>query len=141
MTDGGTIPVPAPACTKGRVLVVEDDPDISDALCHVLTFEGYTTRSAANGFEALECVTSPEPPDLILLDLMMPGMDGCQFSAEQKKLPAAAGIPIIVVSADNKGAQKAAAIGAAAYLPKPIELDTLLGLLARYFQRPLKAGG
>ncbi len=114
------------------LLVVEDDYDIRYALALVLESEGFTVVGAANGQEGLERLRSGERPCLILLDLMMPTMDGWQFRAQQAGDPALGSIPVVVISADGKVPQKAAALGAAAYLKKPIDFDALIETVRRY---------
>ncbi|HVY61895.1 MAG TPA: response regulator, partial [Planctomycetota bacterium] len=114
----------AQACK--RVLVVEDDVDIQEALAQILENEGYKVTSADNGLNAMSYLRTSERPCLILLDLMMPIMDGWQFRAEQRKDPKLAGIPIVVLSAHGSVPQHAAALEAAMYLKKPIDLDLLL---------------
>jgi len=116
-----------------HVLVVEDDVDIRDALVGILREEGYATDAASNGVEALDRLRSDAPrPALILLDLMMPVMNGWQFRTAQKDDAALSDIPVIVISADASVRQKAESIGANGYLKKPIELDALLDLVAKY---------
>jgi CheY-like chemotaxis protein len=115
------------------VLVVDDDPDILDAICDILESEGYVTRRARHGQEALERLGT-ELPQLILLDLMMPVMDGVSFAhalAERRIRPE---IPIVVISADGS-AQKASSIGARAFLAKPFDIDALLAEVARHSSR------
>ena len=77
------------------ILVVDDDPDIRDSLREVLEDEGYGTSCVANGREALDFLRSGKRPCVILLDLMMPVMDGWQFLEEQKRDPALAAIPVL----------------------------------------------
>lgn len=114
------------------VLIVEDDNDIREALTQILEYEGYAVNTVANGQEALDFLRKSEPPGLILLDLMMPVMDGWQFRAEQQKDAVLSQIPVVIVSADGRVYQKANAIGAAGYLKKPVELETLLDIVARH---------
>ena len=116
-----------------HVLVVEDDVDIRDALIGILRDEGYAADAAGNGVEALDHLRSNAPrPALILLDLMMPVMNGWQFRTAQKGDDALNAIPVVVISADAGVKQKAASIGAQGYLKKPIELDALLDVVAKY---------
>lgn len=122
----------APEKQIKTVLIVEDDNDISDVLTQILQYEGYAVNTVSNGLEALEFLRKSDPPGLILLDLMMPVMDGWQFRAEQQKDPELAKIPVVIVSADGRVYQKATSIGAAGYLKKPIELETLLDIVARH---------
>jgi CheY-like chemotaxis protein len=112
------------------VLVVDDDPDILEALSEILEAEGFEIRRARNGKEALERL-EPEPPNLILLDLMMPVMDGWEFAQRMRQRPAVADVPIIVLSADRNVGSKAADIGAVGHLAKPFELNDLLDMVRR----------
>jgi CheY-like chemotaxis protein len=114
-----------------NVLIVEDDPDVRDALTQVLEFEGYGVTGVCNGVEAIESMRSGASPHVILLDLMMPVMDGMQFRSEQLRDPQLANIPVVIISADRKAEQKAESMGVAAYLKKPLEVDNLLDLVAR----------
>jgi len=114
-----------------RVLIVEDDLDIRDALSQVLEYEGYEVSTAGNGREALDYLNSNPKPNLILLDLMMPVMDGWQFCSEQQKTPELAGIPVVILSADGNVYQKASTVRAAGFLKKPVELETLLETVGR----------
>jgi two-component system, chemotaxis family, chemotaxis protein CheY len=110
------------------VLVVDDDPDILEALAEILEAEGFEVRRARNGEEALERL-SPQRPDLILLDLMMPVMDGWEFSQRMRQRPSVADIPVIVLSADRNVGSKTKEIGAVGYLAKPFELGDLLDMV------------
>jgi CheY-like chemotaxis protein len=110
------------------VLVVDDDPDILDAICDILDAEGYRVSRARHGQEALDQVES-ERPDIILLDLMMPVMDGVAFSHALRLRPKVSTVPIVVISADGNP-QRAAAVGAAGYLAKPFDIDALLAQVA-----------
>ncbi len=113
------------------VLVVDDDPDILEALSEILEAEGFEIRRARNGKEALDRL-EPEPPNLILLDLMMPVMDGWEFAQRMRqKPPEVARIPLIVLSADRNVGSKAADIGAVGHLAKPFELNDLLDMVRR----------
>jgi CheY-like chemotaxis protein len=115
-----------------QVLIIEDDLDIRDALGQILEEEGYSVATAANGREALQRLRSGPPPRLILLDLMMPVMNGWQFRAEQKQDPALAEIPVVVISADTNIRDKASQLGVNEYFRKPIEISGLLQTLERY---------
>ena len=117
------------------VLVVDDDPDILEALSEILEAEGFQIRRARHGKEALERLT-PEPPQLILLDLMMPVMDGWEFAHQLRQQPGGKDIPIIVLSADRNVAVKAREIGASGHLAKPFELNDLLGLVQATLPQP-----
>jgi CheY-like chemotaxis protein len=114
-----------------RVLIIEDDLDIRDVLTQVLEYEGYEVSTAGNGREAIEYLQSNPKPGLILLDLMMPVMDGWQFRAEQQKHDEWASIPVVILSADGNAYQKASTVRAAGFLKKPVELETLLDTVSR----------
>ncbi|WP_395806374.1 response regulator [Archangium minus] len=112
------------------MLVVDDDPDILEALSEILEAEGFEIRRARNGKEALERL-EPDPPQLILLDLMMPVMDGWEFAQRMRQKSSVARIPIIVLSADRNVGSKATDIGAVGHLAKPFELNDLLDMVRR----------
>jgi len=119
----------------GRVLVVEDDADIADALTDILADEGYEVLQAYDGLEALEVLERTTPlPDVILLDLMMPRLDGGGFRERQLADPRFQRVPVVVVSADRMVREKAHAMRAADCLPKPLDPDCLLRVVARITQ-------
>lgn len=112
------------------VLVVDDDQPIRDVLQMMLELEDYGVLLASNGKEALETLAkSPTPPCLILLDLMMPVMNGWQFVEEIKKIESLATIPIIIITAFR---EKAETIKADGVLLKPIEYDQLLAAIQNH---------
>ena len=113
-----------------NILLIEDDPDIRDTLADVLVEEGYSVGCAQDGAEGLACLRDAKDlPALIILDLMMPVMDGITFRDEQQKNPAWSSIPVIVLSADRTSRQKAEAMGARGYLQKPFGIHHLLELV------------
>jgi CheY-like chemotaxis protein len=112
------------------VLIVEDDADLSEMMAELLTIEGFEARTAANGREALDYLHRHAKPDLILLDLMMPEMDGWEFRRRQKADPALAALPVIVLSALDPA--RAADVRADAVLKKPLDFDRLLELVRHY---------
>ena len=118
----------APGVESPLVLVVDDDPDILDAICDILAIEGYRVARARHGLEALAAVER-ERPDLVLLDLMMPVMDGPAFAQALRRREQDRGIPIVVISADGNP-QKAAGVGARAFLAKPFDIAALLAEVA-----------
>ena len=113
--------------TRCPVLIVEDDEDLRDMMAQMLTIEGFQAATAANGREALEYLQHTSKPNLILLDLMMPVMDGWEFRRQQKADPAIAPVPVIVLSALDPS--RAAGVDAAAFLKKPLDFDRLLELV------------
>ena len=114
------------------ILVIDDDPDIRSSLFDILGEEGYRVAGARNGREALDYLKNQTRPSLILLDMMMPEMDGWRFRREQQKLPELADIPVVVLSAHGNVRDAALALGAADYLRKPLRIDSLLEIAERY---------
>ena len=129
---GGTRETPAIMSSAKTILIIEDDADIRDALIGILGDEGYAATGVANGLEGLQYLRAKEAPALILLDLMMPVMNGWQFRAEQRGDPALASIPVVVISADGNVRTKASTIEAAGFLKKPIELEVLLRVVQQH---------
>ncbi|HEX2574587.1 MAG TPA: response regulator [Polyangia bacterium] len=114
------------------IFLVEDDADIRDSVVEALEDEGYRVTAAANGLEALERLQNEDlHPDLILLDVMMPVMDGWGFRAEQQKIPALASTPVLVFSAYNLPNDAVAQLNAAGILKKPFSFNDLLDTLER----------
>jgi CheY-like chemotaxis protein len=110
-----------------RVLVVEDDDAVRSMLQMLLDDEGYEVLTATNGRDALDLVTL-QRPDLILLDMKMPGMDGWEFARRYAGVPEPRP-PIIVLTAAQDAARRATEIGAQGYLAKPFGVDDLLQVL------------
>jgi CheY-like chemotaxis protein len=104
------------------ILLIEDDEIVRRAIQMVLEWEGYQVECATNGQEALDMLQAGARPSLILLDVMMPVLDGRQFREEQKRDPELASIPVIVVSA----ASFAASVDAISLVRKPFEVEELL---------------
>ena len=117
--------------TVPTVFIVEDDPDTREMLGKFLELEGFHVETAANGRQALDRLSSGLKASVIVLDLMMPIMDGWQFREEQRKIPAVASIPVVTVTADGDARGKAASIQAVGYIAKPISIDTLLDEVER----------
>lgn len=115
------------------ILVVDDDTDIRETIIEVLEENGHRALAAANGTEALAALRAMgEPPCLILLDLMMPIMDGRAFREAQQADPELARIPVIILSAFRDSAETAKELEATAYLPKPVSIDALMSLVDAY---------
>ena len=118
---------------KAKILVVEDELSQREALAEVFSRLGYEVQCAANGSEALELMRhSGSLPGLILLDLMMPVMDGWEFRAAQRKDQALAEVPVVVLSALDDTAQRVVQDGAAAFLSKPLHWQALLHVVERF---------
>ena len=114
------------------VLLVEDDDDLRGALAELLKLDGYRVREARNGAHALRVLKDEEiRPFAILLDLTMPTVDGWEFRRALADLPEYADVPVVVISAVDEDLARAAGLAAVEYLRKPVELDTLLVILAR----------
>ena len=120
-----------PATPRQQILLVEDDVRDSRGLRECWTDRGLRHRDRRERTPGARAAGATRRPDLILLDLRMPVMDGWQFRAEQKRDPALAAIPVLAISAD--GSAKAAAIDAQAYLRKPVSTDALLTAISRIF--------
>jgi CheY-like chemotaxis protein len=108
------------------ILAIDDDADFREGLTDVLDEFGYRVRTAANGREALEALRTEPAPDVILLDLRMPEMDGRTFRREQARDEKLSGIPLVVVSGSLEVDEEAESLGASAVLPKPFGVDELL---------------
>jgi len=117
--------------TRGEVMVVEDDFAIRETLRELLEDQGFHVMGAANGREALAQLAEHEPR-LILLDLMMPVMDGMEFRSAQQRDARWARIPVVVISADHGLAQKATNMEVDGFLAKPFELRELMETVRRY---------
>ncbi|MGZ3706465.1 MAG: response regulator, partial [Bdellovibrionota bacterium] len=116
-----------PQQTKKLVLVVDDDRDIREAVSTALSEAGYPVLCAAHGEAALEILrASPQAASLILLDLMMPVMDGWEFRAIQKEDPAIQNIPVMILTAGGRVEKKAQNLEAVGWLRKPFGLEVLL---------------
>jgi CheY-like chemotaxis protein len=115
------------------VLIVEDDPDMRESMESVLTYAGHSIAAVADGAEALSWLSGDRPhPCVIVLDLMMPGMNGFELRSRLRADPALAEIPVLVLTgagnlADRKGIELQAEI-----LRKPIDLKDLLAAIHRH---------
>ena len=128
-----------------RILIVEDDRDIADLIGHSLQKVGHTTEHVASGKIAVSHVRE-SPPDLIVLDVMLPGMDGLMVCQALRGDPATAAIPIIMLTARGEESDRIAGLelGADDYVTKPFsprELTARVAALLRRIQRPAAAPG
>ena len=117
-----------------QILVVEDDVAIRTLVSEVLRDDGYEVSEASNGVEALAALTDRRP-DLIVLDLMMPVMDGWTFVEECRRNRACDELPIVVTSASHdlpRTAERLRSFGVRTCLAKPFDVDGLLALVERY---------
>lgn len=117
---------------KKKILIVEDSADFSALLRQLLHGEGYEVETAANGQEALNSLkNNPDLPDLILLDLMMPIMDGLEFRKRQEMDERWGRIPVVVMTAHQDAQITRLKIGARDFLRKPPEIDEILAVVKR----------
>lgn len=116
------------------VLIVDDDQDIREVFAEALRLVGYSVHTAANGKAALELLSTLtlEPPCLILLDMMMPIMNGEEFRKQQIADPVLSKIPVVVITAGRDAEQKARSLGAEIGLAKPIQFDVLSAVARRF---------
>jgi len=129
-------PVQEPSAEQlvGAILVVDDDPEIRDVVRWLLEDEGWTVETASDGRDALERATQVRPA-LIVLDMGLPIMSGEEVAMRLHDVYVDPP-PIIVVSADGRAGEKAARIGAASYLHKPFDVDTLARLVHQTLDSP-----
>jgi CheY-like chemotaxis protein len=123
---GGT----ANAVGKHLVMVVDDDDDIRETLAGLLEDEGYTVVAYASGQDALTALQQGARPRVILLDLMMPVMDGSEFRREQLADPALADIPVILITA--AGLERVSRSEYSEVLRKPLKVDKVLEVVAGF---------
>jgi len=116
--------------TDDCVLVVDDDRDICEVIKTILELHGYRVLTARDGADALAQLRAGVHPSVIILDLMMPGMNGFQFRDEQTRDAALRTIPVVVLTGDGKAEAKGIALGVEG-LRKPVQLEDLLDALRR----------
>jgi two-component system chemotaxis response regulator CheY len=121
------------------ILIVEDDADSRVMLAAMLAAHGYTAALAADGAEGL-LHARQSPPCLILLDLMMPVMDGATFRAQQLADPALASIPVMVISGRHNARTLATELGAIGVMAKPIVMEALLDVVRKHCDAGAGAG-
>ncbi len=115
-----------------QILIVEDDAALLEALGQVLIDEGYDLLSARDGLEAVNCLKKGNRPDVILLDLSMPVVNGWEFRMFQKRDPDLAQIPVILITAGGYTREEVAWLEPSALLPKPLDLPLLLSIIRRF---------
>lgn len=114
------------------ILIVEDDADIRESLADLLEVRGYNVVAVADGREALNRLEAGLLPCLIILDLMLPVMSGREFRRRQLKDGRWSDIPTVVLSGANNGAEESRRLQAIAFLPKPIDFDSLYDMIGRF---------
>jgi CheY-like chemotaxis protein len=115
------------------ILIVDDDRAVREMLIETLADEGYAATGMPDGIEALHYLRAAEaPPCLILLDLMMPRMDGWQFLRAREDAPPLASIPVVLLSARPDGPEHAAHLPVAGYLAKPVDFNRLLAAVRQF---------
>jgi two-component system response regulator MprA len=114
------------------VLVVDDDGDVRSTVAEILQDEGFAVGVAENGRVALEALLSGLRPKLILLDMMMPEMDGWAFRAQQRQHPHILDIPVVIFTAHGVSPEAVVELGVAGFLRKPLRLDELLTTVKRF---------
>jgi two-component system chemotaxis response regulator CheY len=117
---------------NGPILIIEDDAAIRDTLAEILEYEGFGVVATASGEEALQRLQEGLEPGLILLDLMMPGINGWGVAGQLRRLPALASVPVVVVSGVHDIEQQAASLGVQGCLDKPVEVERLLEIIQRF---------
>ena len=115
-----------------RLLLVDDDVPTVEALRLLLEGAGHRVETAENGRQALERLREPETYCVILLDLMMPVMNGYEFREAQLKDPKLAGIPVIIVTADGRARDRARQLGSDLVVQKPLHVPVLLDAIRRF---------
>lgn len=134
--DSGTHRLGPPGPGNATILVVDDDEDVREAVSSALDDEGYDVLVARDGMDALAVLRRVPAPQLIVLDLTMPRMTGSEFRRHlAAELPQLSSVPVLVMSADIEGRLKARALGAAAFLRKPIRLSELFRTVSHHLRR------
>lgn len=115
-----------------RVLLADDDPRLVDLVSRYLRLEGYEVESVADGASAVESVTT-QPPGLLILDIMMPGVDGLEACRMIRAHPQTRDLPILIFTALAEESEQARSAGADALLRKPFSLPTLAATVRTFF--------
>jgi CheY-like chemotaxis protein len=114
-----------------RVLLVDDDDDFREMLRYCLAGESFEVETAVDGLDALRKLDGPAP-NVVLLDLRMPRMNGLELIGAMKRQPALAAIPVIILTGDLGAAREALAAGAAGHLRKPFDLNEVVAAVLRH---------
>lgn len=110
-----------------KILIIEDDPSFSRAINHIIEKEGYDVITASNGLSGFR-MAQEEKPDLLILDVMLPGLDGFEICSRLRQDPPTANLPIVMLSTKGQEADKTTGlkVGANEYLTKPVDRELLL---------------
>jgi two-component system, OmpR family, response regulator MprA len=118
------------------IFLIEDDPDLRESLIDLLEFEGYIVEWAVDGAEGLQKLGAMNTkPKVILVDWMMPVMDGAQFCARKKQTPDIANIPLVMLTADHDVHKRAKMVGADLGVAKPLDVGTLLAAIQKFLNQ------
>ena len=120
---------------QGHILLVEDDPELRESMTDFLEDEGYSVASAHDGIHALAQLAAGPKPDIILLDMMMPKMNGAQFRAEQLKNPDWTAIPVVLLTAHVMSDHEREKVRADSFITKPFEIPALLDAITAILAR------
>lgn len=118
-----------------KIFLIDDDANIRDVLGMILSSKGHSISEAADGLDALAQLRGGARPDLVIVDMMMPRIDGQAVIEAMRGDPSLAAIPVIVLSGHQSACDQAARLGAAGCLVKPVELSDLLDTVARIAAR------
>jgi CheY-like chemotaxis protein len=118
-----------------HILIVDDDPAIRDVVSDILEMSDYEVMTACNGAEALDLIRI-DPPAAVLLDLMMPVMDGWEFIRQYRSEVPGAPAPVVIMSAARDASAAAGQLGAEGFLSKPFEIETILDIVGRVAREP-----
>src|SRR5262249_26697358 len=119
---------------RRRMLVIDDDPSVCELMTRLCGKEGYDVVIAVNGEEGLK-LAREKPPNLITLDVVMPGMDGWAVLKTLKADPQLSSIPVVMITIADEGG-RGMAVGAADYLVKPVDRNRLAGVLEAHLEGP-----
>lgn len=117
---------------RATLLLVDDNDDAREAVAYLIAHTGCQVIEARNGEQALAVLRQGLRPDLILLDLMMPGLDGWAFRSEQRKLDGASDVPVVIYSGSPTVEEDAARLQVAGWLRKPLDFDRLLRVVSEH---------
>jgi CheY-like chemotaxis protein len=121
---------------QAHILIVEDDIDIRESMTEILEDRGYFVTTAGDGLQALQRLAEAgRKPDLILLDLMMPNMNGLEFREEQLKNVEHAAIPVAIISADGNVKEKSLSMRVDGFLKKPLKLQPLIDMVEQLLRK------